>query len=112
MTPLYPFGYSAGVIEFLRTAEFDTWLRALRDAKGKARIAARIRSAEAGNFGDCHAVGHGISEMRIHTGPGYRVYFARQGEIVYILICGGDKSTQRHDIKLAKTILDQLEDRS
>lgn len=99
------------MIGFLRTAEFDEWLKALRDAKGKARIAARIRSAEAGNFGDCDAVGHGISEMRIHTGPGYRVYFARRGEIVYILICGGDKSTQGHDIKLAKTILKRLEDR-
>jgi len=95
---------------FLRTAEFDAWLKALRDPKGKARVAARIRSAEAGNFGDCEPVGDGVSEMRVHIGPGYRVYFARRGEIVYILICGGDKSTQAKDIKLAKALLKRLED--
>jgi putative addiction module killer protein len=60
---------------FLRTAEFDEWLLKLRDQVAKARILARIRSAEAGNFGDCEPVGNGISEMRIHVGAGYRIYF-------------------------------------
>ena len=94
---------------FLRTEEFDDWLERLRDDVGKARILARIRSAEAGNFGDSEPVGGGISEMRIHTGPGYRVYYRRRETVVYLLLCGGDKSTQKKDIKQAKTILKQLE---
>ena len=94
---------------FHRTSEFDAWLKALRDPVGKARITARIRSAEAGNFGDCEAVGEGVSEMRIHCGPGYRVYYSRIGEIFYLLLCGGDKSTQGRDIKQAKSLLARLE---
>ena len=95
---------------FLRTSEFDAWLRALRDPVGKARIVARIRSAEQGNFGDCEPVGEGISEMRIHTGPGYRVYYCRRGEVVYLLLCGGNKSTQQRDIRQAKALQQSLED--
>lgn len=94
---------------FQRTAEFDEWLKALRDSTAKARILARIRSAEAGNFGDCEPVGDGISEMRIHVGPGYRLYYCRRGKVVYLLLCGGDKSTQKKDIKMAKTILKEIE---
>jgi putative addiction module killer protein len=95
---------------FLRTVEFDAWLKALRDAIAKARIIARIRSAEAGNFGDCVPIGDGISEMRVHVGPGYRLYFCRRGDVVYLLLCGGDKSSQKKDIKLAKSILKHLEE--
>ena len=95
---------------FLRTHEFDVWLKALRDPIGKARIVARIRSAEYGNFGDCEPVGEGVSEMRIHCGPGYRVYYARKGRIVYWLLCGGDKATQKRDIKRAKWQLLHIED--
>lgn len=98
------------MITFLRTPEFDTWLQALRDPVGKARIIARIRSAEAGNFGDCESVGDGVSEMRIHYGPGYRVYYCREGEVVYLLLCGGDKSTQKRDIKHAKSLHTTLKD--
>ena len=93
-----------------RTPEFDAWLKALRDPVGKARIVARIRSAEEGNFGDCEPVGEGVSEMRIHCGPGYRVYYSRKGEVVYLLLCGGDKSTQKRDIKQAKSLHKSLED--
>lgn len=95
--------------ELLRTPEFDEWLRALRDPVGKARILARLRSAALGNFGDCEPVGEGISEMRIHAGPGYRVYFTRRGQKVYLLLCGGDKSSQQKDIRIAKELLRQLE---
>lgn len=94
---------------FLRTSEFDEWLKALRDSTAKARILARIRSAEAGNFGDCEPVGDGISEMRIHVGPGYRLYYCRRGKVVYLLLCGGDKSTQEKVIKMAKSILKEIE---
>lgn len=93
---------------FLTTAEFDTWLSKLRDPIAKARIAIRIRSAELGNFGDCEPVGDGVSEMRIHTGAGYRVYYTRRGQVVYLLLCGGNKSSQQRDIKHAKTLLKNL----
>ena len=94
---------------FLRTSEFDAWLRALRDPVGKARILARIRSAESGNFGDSAPVGDGISEMRIHVGPGYRVYYCRRGDVVYLLLCAGDKSSQQRDIRRAKSLLEGIE---
>ncbi|MFN0141581.1 MAG: type II toxin-antitoxin system RelE/ParE family toxin [Pyrinomonadaceae bacterium] len=94
---------------FLRTPEFNDWLSKLRDPIAKARIIARIRSAEAGNFGDCEPVGDGISEMRIHVGPGYRAYYCRRGRVVYLLLCGGDKSSQKRDIREAKRILKELE---
>jgi putative addiction module killer protein len=86
---------------FLRSEEFDAWLGGLKDKVGRARIAHRIRSAEHGNFGDCESVGEGVSEMRIHVGPGYRVYFTRRGEVIYLLLLGGDKSSQKRDIKRA-----------
>lgn len=97
---------------FLRTARFDAWLKALRDPMATARIVARVRSAEAGNFGDCSPVGAGISEMRIHVGPGYRLYYCRRGEITYLLLCAGNKSSQARDIRTAKAMLDELETRS
>lgn len=86
---------------FLRSEEFDTWLSALKDKVGRARIIHRIRSAEHGNFGDCEPVGEGVSEMRIHVGPGYRVYYTRRGEVIYLLLLGGDKASQKRDIKRA-----------
>ena len=86
---------------FLRSEEFDTWLADLKDKIGRARIIQRIRAAEAGNFGDCEPVGEGVSEMRIHVGPGYRLYYMRRESIVYLLLLGGDKSSQRRDIKRA-----------
>lgn len=64
-----------------------------------------------GNFGDCVNVGNGVSEMRIHYGPGYRVYFKRIGEVVYLLLIGGDKSTQKRDIERAKEIADEFEEK-
>ena len=86
---------------FLRSGEFDTWLAGLKDKVGRARIAHRIRSAEHGNFGDCEPVGEGVSEMRVHVGPGYRIYFVRRAGVVYLLLLGGDKSSQKRDIKRA-----------
>lgn len=88
----------------LRTQEFDKWLISLKDEKGKARIVARIRSAELGNLGDVEPIGDGVSEMRVHYGPGYRVYFRKKGKVLIILLLGGDKSTQSKDIKKAKAL--------
>lgn len=88
----------------VRTEVFDKWLSNLRDARGKARIVERIRSAERGNFGDCESVGDGVSEMRIHFGPGYRVYFMRNSDAVYVLLCGGTKRGQQRDILKARKL--------
>lgn len=94
----------------IRSSDFDEWLALLADQKGKARIIARIRSAEHGNFGDCEPVGDGVSEMRVHFGPGYRVYFTRRDSTIYVLLTGGDKSTQMRDIKRAKRMARELKD--
>ena len=94
----------------LRTETFDIWLTKLKDARGKARIIERIRSSERGNFGDCESVGQGISEMRIHFGPGYRVYFSRIGSVVYILLCGGSKRSQQRDIAKAQEMASLLKE--
>jgi len=94
---------------FLKSDEFDAWLSSLKDQVGKALIAKRIRSAEAGNFGDCEPVGDGVSEMRVHHGPGYRVYFTRRGEVVYLLLIGGNKASQKRDIKRAKEMAHTLQ---
>lgn len=86
------------------TRLFSDWLARLPNKKGQARILDRIRSARDGNFGDCKALGGGVSEMRVHFGPGYRVYFAREGERIYLLLLGGDKSGQKRDIQRAKEL--------
>lgn len=99
--------YSYHMIELIKTDFFDRWLRNLRDARAKARIETRIRRLSLGNPGDVKPVGEGVSEMRIDYGPGYRVYFMAKGPIVIVLLCGGDKGSQSHDIKLAKTIATQ-----
>ena len=69
-----------------------------------ARIPHRLAHASLGNFGDCEPVGEGVPEMRIHHGAGYRVYFVRHGAAVYVLLCGGDKSSQRRDIAKANSL--------
>ena len=84
-----------------KSQAFDKWFDGLKDTKGRFRIQARIDRAELGNFGDCEPVGEGVSEMRIHFGPGYRVYFAQRGAVIVLLLVGGDKSTQGKDIKAA-----------
>ncbi|WP_371316680.1 type II toxin-antitoxin system RelE/ParE family toxin [Pseudomonas gingeri] len=91
------------------TDAFDDWLRRLRDPIAKARILSRLISAQFGALGDTRLIADGVSEMRIHTGPGYRVYFARQGEILILLLCAGDKSSQKRDIKHARLILSEIE---
>lgn len=85
----------------LRTENFDDWLRGLRDLQGRARIDMRIRRLAAGNPGDVRPVGERVSELRIDTGPGYRVYYATRGEALILLLAGGDKSTQARDIETA-----------
>ncbi|NDY94773.1 type II toxin-antitoxin system RelE/ParE family toxin [Wenzhouxiangella limi] len=93
-----------------QTDVFDKWLNRLRDRRAKARIIARLDSARLGNLGDCKSVGPAIREMRIHFGPGYRVYFSRRKNVVLLLLCGGSKTTQRRDIERAKKLLDEIEE--
>lgn len=75
-----------------------------RESVAATRLAQRIESAQAGNFGDCGPVGEGVSEMRIHVGTGYRVYYMRIGNTIYLLLAGGAKSTQKRDIRCALTV--------
>ncbi|AMJ62077.1 type II toxin-antitoxin system RelE/ParE family toxin [Bosea sp. PAMC 26642] len=93
-----------------RTQDFVQWLNGLRDLKAKARILTRLDRVAEGNVGDVKPVGEGISELRVDTGPGYRIYFTRFGRTVVILLCGGDKSSQDRDIVRAKTIARSLKD--
>lgn len=79
------------------------WLQSLRDKQAQAKIRVRLKRLEAGIFGDCEPVGDGVLELREHMGAGYRVYFARHGQRIVILLCGGTKKTQRADIELAKS---------
>lgn len=88
----------------LATKAFEKWLHGLKDLRARARIIARIQGARTGNFGNHRALGRGVMEMKIEVGPGYRIYYARQGAVVYLLLCGGDKSTQANDIKTAHRV--------
>ena len=87
-----------------QTSVFAELLRGLRDLQARARILVRIDRLALGNAGDVQPVGEGVSEMRVHHGPGYRVYFMRRGDEVIILLCGGDKSTQARDIEVARAL--------
>jgi putative addiction module killer protein len=92
------------MVEIRRTDEFDKWLARLRDAQGRQRILARVTRLSFGNPGDVKSVGDGVTEMRVPHGPGYRVYFTQRGELIVILLTGGDKSSQSRDIVKAKQL--------
>ena len=87
------------MIEIRKTEIFAKWLDGLNDIRARARILVRIERLAAGNPGDVKPVGEGVSELRIDYGPGYRVYYKKQGQKVVILLAGGDKNTQAKDIK-------------
>jgi putative addiction module killer protein len=91
-----------------RTEIYIEWLDKLKDQRAKDRIFIRTKRLAGGNPGDVEPVGEGISEMRIHYGPGYRVYYKAVGEEIIILLCGGDKSTQTTDIAKAKKIAEEI----
>ena len=93
----------------LQTEEFQTWLDGLSDKRAQIRIASRLRLAEAGNLGDWASVGTSVSELRVDFGPGYRLYFTRRGNVLIVMLAGGDKSSQKRDIKRAHKIASELE---
>jgi putative addiction module killer protein len=97
-------------MQIRRTEQFTRWLMDLKDRQGRARILARIDRLQEGNPGNSRSVGGGVVELKIDFGPGYRVYYVQRGALLIVLLCGGDKSTQAHDIKQAKSLAAQLGD--
>jgi len=93
--------YNSVMVEVRTTEVFNQWFTGLKDRSARARIQARIDRLQLGNPGDVKPVGEGVSEMRVHHGPGYRVYFVQQGEKLVVLLVGGDKKTQAGDVKRA-----------
>jgi putative addiction module killer protein len=96
------------MIEVRQTEEFIDWLKELRDVSARARIAKRIDRITHNNFGDTKSVGDNVSELRFPFGPGYRVYYTMKGEVVVILLCGGDKDSQSRDIERAKKLAREI----
>ena len=96
------------MIKLHETITFTQWLNDLKDRRARAKIVARLQRLINGLAGDVEPVGEGISELRIHYGKGYRVYFKRSGESIIIIFCGGDKSSQSKDIKKAKLLAREL----
>jgi putative addiction module killer protein len=93
------------------TIPFLEWLSSLSDAHVRARVRVRIDRIALGNFGFCASVGEGVSELKIDTGPGYRVYFGQKGTQLVVLLCGGTKKHQQRDISLAKEYWKEYRDR-
>jgi putative addiction module killer protein len=96
------------MIEVLEAAPYSGWFKGLKDKQARARIIVRIRRLSLGNLGDVRPIGDGLSELRIHTGPGYRIYLMQRGRTVVILLGGGDKGTQKSDIAAAKALAKEL----
>ena len=92
------------VVDIVESSTFKRWVGSLRDRRAIARINARLRSLSLGNFGDCSYIGDGLLEMRIHYGPGYRLYYLREGAALVVLLCGGVKGSQRRDIEQARRL--------
>ena len=97
------------MLHIRKTLVYAEWIDNLRDLQGRARILVRVERLAAGNPGDVKSVGGGVSEMRIHVGPGYRVYFTQRGLDIVILLAGGDKSSQPKDIQTALQLANNLE---
>ncbi|MEO6986947.1 MAG: type II toxin-antitoxin system RelE/ParE family toxin [Paralcaligenes sp.] len=95
------------MIELKQTKTYEKWETQLRDKRARTIIAARLMRLAEGLPGDVEPVGEGVSELRIHYGPGYRVYFQRRGNLLVVLLCGGDKSTQARDVAAAKKLANQ-----
>ena len=98
------------MFEIRQTDEFNKWLKRLKERKTRNILLERIDRVRLGNIGDAKPVGGGVSELRIHVGPGYRVYFAQDGKTIVVLLCGGDKGSQEKDIPKAKKLAKALKD--
>jgi putative addiction module killer protein len=98
------------MIQIQQTEAYANWFSGLRDRIARARIDVRIRRLSLGNAGDVKPVGDGVSELRVDHGPGYRIYFVQRGEVLIVLLAGGDKSTQDKDIRDAKALAKDLKE--
>ena len=98
------------MFEIQLTAAFHAWLSQIRDVTTRARITARLRQAGSGHLGDWKSLGNGLSDMRLHWGPGWRLYFTRRHDVLMVMLAGGDKSTQSDDIQRAQRMLRDLQD--
>ena len=98
------------MIQIQQTKTYVKWFSGLRDRVARARIDIRIRRLSLGNAGNAKPVGDGVSELRVDYGPGYRIYFVQRGEVVIVLLAGGDKSTQDKDIRNAKVLAKDLKE--
>jgi len=98
------------MLEIRQTERFARWIARLKDRAARLAIASRIDRLAAGHFGDVRAVGEGVRELRVHQGPGYRVYFVEREQRIVILLCGGDKRTQVRDIETAKAMARELKE--
>lgn len=107
---MYLYRYNSRMFTVRQTEEFVAWLDALKDKRAQIRIAARLRQAEAGSLGDWQPVEGEVSEMRVHYGPGYRLYFVRRGRVIVVMLNAGDKSTQKRDIRHALKLATELGD--
>lgn len=101
---MYLMEYNQFKIEIRQTEHYARWFAGLRDRMAKARIDIRIRRLSLGNLGDVKALGAGLSELRISSGPGYRVYFVQRGKQFVVLLAAGDKSSQSRDIAMAREL--------
>ncbi|MBS3929256.1 MAG: type II toxin-antitoxin system RelE/ParE family toxin [Sphingomonadales bacterium] len=99
-----------GHVTIVQTESFRSWLDGLRDRKARLRIDDRLKRLASGNAGDSKSVGDGVRELRLHFGPGYRVYYIWQGDVLIILLNGGDKSSQARDIAKAKQLAKEADD--
>ncbi len=97
-------GYDDSLIDIQQTEEYSAWFDRLRDDRARVRIRTRLHRLRLGNPGDVAPVGEGVSELRIHYGPGYRIYYVQRGCEVIILLAGGDKSSQRNEISRAREL--------
>ncbi|MCK6424210.1 MAG: type II toxin-antitoxin system RelE/ParE family toxin [Burkholderiaceae bacterium] len=98
------------MLQLFRTAEFDRWLGSLRDRAAVRNIAARLDRLALGHWGDCKPVGGEVVELRVFAGPGYRLYCWQDGDVLVVLLCGGDKSTQSRDIVRAQAMVKELKE--
>ena len=101
-------GYIGAMITIKQTDEFARWLTGLRDQRAKQKIATRLQRLKFGHFGDVEPIGGGLSELRIHEGQGYRVYFRQNGHEIILLLCGGNKKSQQRDISRAHEIMKEI----
>ncbi|WP_241159699.1 type II toxin-antitoxin system RelE/ParE family toxin [Desulfovibrio sp. ZJ200] len=104
---MYPIDYNFSMFTIVRSEKFDSWLTGLKDLSARSRILNRMDNIQKGSLGDYKSLGKGLFELRIHYGPGYRVYFTHKDDTIIFLLIGGDKSSQTRDIAIARSMMEE-----